>query len=112
MTPATAPQLTRHARKIRVGVVISNKMQKTIVVRVAHLVRHPKYARVIRRASTFKAHDADNRAAIGDWVKIMETRPISRDKRWRLIDILKRASSAPPIPGAETALPEGLESTG
>ena len=102
MTPIVAtPPVARHHRKVRVGIVVSNRMQKTIVVRVTQLVRHPKYSRVIKQASTFKAHDENNQAAIGDWVKMMETRPLSRDKRWRLVEIVKRASSAPPLPGEE-----------
>ena len=96
-TPTTPPQL-RGQRKVRVGIVTSNKMQKTIVVRVTRLVRHPVYQRVLKQTSSFKVHDETNQAAIGDRVKIMETRPISRDKRWRLVDILQRASSAPPVP--------------
>jgi small subunit ribosomal protein S17 len=76
-------------------------MTKTIVVRVSQLARHPKYARVTRRASAFKVHDETNSASIGDWVKIMETRPVSKEKRWRLVEILKRASSAPPLPDDE-----------
>ena len=100
--PMTSPHATtRGQRKVRTGLVVSNKMQKTIVVRVSRLVRHPKYNRVIKQTSAFKAHDETNRAAIGDWVKIMETRPMSKDKRWRLVDILKRASTAPPVPGTE-----------
>lgn len=91
----------RGERKIRVGLVLSNKMQKTIVVRVSQLVRHPKYNRVIHQTSAFKAHDERNTAAIGDWVSIMETRPISKDKRWRLIEVVKRASTAPPVPEAD-----------
>ena len=94
----------RHDRKVRDGIVTSNKMQKTIVVRVERLVRHPKYGRVMKQASTFKAHDETNSAAIGDLVRIMETRPLSKDKRWRLVEILKRASSAPPVPGQEEVL--------
>jgi len=99
----TTPQtqaLPRTTRKTRIGTVTSNKMQKTIVVQVTHLVRHPKYSRVLRRANSFKAHDETNSAAVGDWVKIMETRPISKDKRWRLVEILRRASTAPPLPDA------------
>ena len=95
----------RAERKTRVGLVTSNKMQKTIVVRVNRRVRHPKYNRVITQANAFKAHDERNEAKIGDWVKIMETRPLSKDKRWRLVEILKRASSAPPVPGTEEAAP-------
>lgn len=90
----------RAQRKVRVGVVTSNRMQKTIVVRVVRQVQHPKYNRVISQANSFKAHDERNDAKIGDWVKIMETRPLSKDKRWRLVEILKRASSAPPVPDA------------
>lgn len=88
------------------GIVTSTKMAKTIVVRVERLVRHPKYSRVIRRASSFKVHDEQKSASVGDWVRIMETRPISKDKRWRLIEILKRASSAPPIPEEEVGRPQ------
>jgi small subunit ribosomal protein S17 len=76
-------------------------MAKTIVVRVTRLVRHPQYIRVIRQASSFKVHDETNSAGIGDVVRIMETRPLSKDKRWRLVEILRRASTAPPVPGGE-----------
>ncbi len=93
----------RHRRKIRTGRVVSAAMQKTIVVRVDRLIRHPQYSRVMKRATTFKAHDETNRAAVGDWVQIMETRPISKQKRWRLTDILSRASTAPPVPEADVA---------
>ena len=88
----------RPQRKARVGMVTSNKMTKTIVVRVDRLVRHPKYNRVVRHASSFKVHDEHNSASVGDRVRIMETRPLSKEKRWRLVEILTRASSAPPIP--------------
>ena len=97
--------MTRNRRKVRMGLVTSNKMTKTIVVRVTRLVRHPQYSRVIKQVSSFKAHDETNSASIGDWVKIMETRPLSKDKRWRLVEILKAASSAPPVPGKEPAEP-------
>ena len=97
---ATVPT-DRAKRKTREGLVTSNKMQKTIVVRITRLVRHPVYNRVMKQVSSFKAHDETNQAKIGDWVKIMETRPISRDKRWRLVEVLKHASTAPPVPGAE-----------
>ena len=93
----------RAQRKVRFGVVVSNRMTKTIVVRVEQLVRHPKYSRVISHTSKFKAHDEAQSAAIGDWVKIMETRPISKDKRWRLVEIVERASTAPPLPDQEAA---------
>lgn len=93
--PATAG---RAKRKVKVGVVVSNRMTKTIVVRVRQLVTHTKYGRVIRQTSSFKVHDETNSALIGDWVKIMETRPLSKEKRWRLVEIVRRASSAPPVP--------------
>lgn len=102
-TPPTQPNTVaatdRTRRKIRTGIVTSNKMKKTIVVQVSRLARHPQYSRVIRRAASFKVHDEANSAAVGDLVKIMETRPLSKDKRWRLIEILQRASTAPPLPG-------------
>ena len=91
----------RAERKVRFGRVVSNKMQKTIVVQVIRQVRHPKYSRIIDQISRFKAHDEDNRAGMGDWVKIAETRPISRDKRWRLVDIITKASDAPALPDGE-----------
>ena len=69
-------------------------MQKTIVVQVARLVRHPKYHRVLRRTTKFKVHDETNRAKAGDFVKIMETRPLSKDKRWRLVEVLRQESRA------------------
>ena len=93
--------MTRAQRKVRRGVVTSNKMSKTIVVRVTRLIRHPKYGRVMTQTSSFKAHDETNSAAIGDVVNIMETRPLSKDKRWRLVEIVRRASTAPPVPGTE-----------
>lgn len=100
VTPPVTP--VRARRKLRVGFVTSNKMQKTIVVQVRRLVRHPLYQRVIKQSSSFKVHDEKNEAKPGDLVKIMETRPLSKDKRWRLVEILKQASTAP-------ALPEGME---
>ena len=102
--PATAPATPRANRKVRTGIVLSAKMKKTIVVQVSRLARHPQYSRVIRRAASFKVHDETNSAAAGDLVKIMETRPISKDKRWRLIEILQRASTAPPVPEADEAV--------
>jgi len=91
-------QKTNMAQKSeKTGVVVSNKMQRTIVVRVDRLVQHKKYGRTIRNSNTFKAHDERNSAAIGDWVRIMETRPLSKDKRWRLVEILKRAPNAPAL---------------
>ena len=89
--------VSRGSRKVRTGQVVSARMQKTIVVQVSRLVRHPFYKRVIRRATKFKVHDEQNTAKPGDWVTIMETRPLSKDKRWRLVEILRhgRASEVP-----------------
>ena len=89
---ATANTSARASRKVQTGIVISDRMQKTIVVRVDRLVRHALYTRVVRRAATFQAHDETNSAKIGDLVKIMETRPLSKNKRWRLVEILRRGA--------------------
>jgi len=82
---------TRNHRKVREGVVISDKMDKTVVVQVQDLVRHPLYKRVIKRTSKFKAHDEQNASHAGDKVRIMETRPLSKDKCWRVTEILEKA---------------------
>ena len=92
---------SRNDRKVRVGVVVSNRMRKTIVVRVDRLARHPRFPRVVKRSTTFKVHDETNSARIGDRVKVMETRPISKDKHWRLVEIVRHASTAPAVPGTE-----------
>ncbi len=81
----------RNERKERVGKVVSNKMQKTITVAVDRKVKHPIYGKFVNRTSKFKAHDEQNTAGIGDTVRIMETRPISKDKRWRLVEIVEKA---------------------
>ena len=81
----------RNLRKTRVGKVVSNKMDKTIVVAIEDSVKHPLYKKIIKRTVKFKAHDENNDCNIGDRVEIMETRPISKDKRWRLIEILEKA---------------------
>ena len=81
----------RGVRKTRVGVVVSDKMDKTVVVEVKRLVAHPLYKKIIRRRKKFKAHDPENACGIGDKVLIEETRPISRDKRWRVKQILEKA---------------------
>ena len=81
----------RNLRKTRVGKVISNKMDKTVVVAIQDNVRHPLYKKIIKRTVKFKAHDAENACNIGDKVQIMETRPISKDKRWRVTEIIERA---------------------
>lgn len=82
---------TRAARKVREGTVVSNKMDKTIVVAVAERVRHPKYAKFVQRTKKLYAHDEANDAQIGDRVRVMETRPMSKQKRWRLVEVLERA---------------------
>jgi len=81
----------RGLRKVRIGKVVSDKMDKTIVVAVERLVRHPLYGKTVKRTTKFKAHDEHNEAKIGDIVKIMETRPLSKEKRWRLVEIIERA---------------------
>lgn len=81
----------RNKRKVRVGKVVSDAMDKTVVVAVERLVRHPLYERTMRRTTKFKAHDEQNEAHVGDIVEIMETRPLSREKRWRVTRILERA---------------------
>ncbi|MGN1034543.1 MAG: 30S ribosomal protein S17 [Oscillospiraceae bacterium] len=82
---------SRNLRKTRVGKVVSNKMQKTIVVAVEDSVRHPLYKKIIKRTVKFKAHDEKNECSIGDRVSIMETRPYSKEKRWRLVKIIEKA---------------------
>lgn len=83
--------MERGLRKVRIGRVVSDKMDKTIVVAVEKLVRHPLYGKTVKRTTKFKAHDENNEAKIGDIVKIMETRPLSKEKRWRLVEIIERA---------------------
>lgn len=81
----------RNERKIRYGKVVSAKMNKTIVVAVADYEKHPLYNKTLRRTRKFKAHDENNEAKIGDAVRIAETRPLSKDKRWRLVEIVEKA---------------------
>jgi small subunit ribosomal protein S17 len=83
----------QHKRKIKVGTVSSDKMDKTITVRVETVKQHPLYKKTIRTSKKYKAHDEENAARIGDVVKIMETRPLSKDKRWTLIEIIHRAET-------------------
>ena len=78
-------------RKTRVGMVISDKMDKTIVVAVVDSVKHPLYNKVVKRTYKLKAHDEQNECRVGDKVKVMETRPLSKDKRWRLVEIVEKA---------------------
>ena len=81
----------RNLRKIRIGLVTSDKMDKTIVVSIVDNVKHPLYGKIVKRTYKLKAHDENNECRIGDTVKVMETKPISKDKRWRLVSIIERA---------------------
>ena len=83
--------VSRNRRKIRVGTVVSDKMDKTIVVRIERTMKHPLYLKTVKVSSRLKAHDEKNEANKGDQVRVMETRPLSKDKRWRLVDIVERA---------------------
>lgn len=83
--------MERNLRKERVGKVVSNKMDKSITIAVQRKIKHPVYGKFIRKTSKFMAHDDKNDCGIGDTVKIMETRPLSKSKRWRLVEILERA---------------------
>jgi small subunit ribosomal protein S17 len=93
-TPATAAaddELVRGYRKVREGLVVSDKMDKTVIVEVEDRVKHPKYGKVIRRTKKYKAHDGENACGVGDRVLLMETRPLSATKRWRVAEILEKA---------------------
>jgi small subunit ribosomal protein S17 len=90
-------------RKVLVGEVVSDRMHKTITVKVERRIRHPIYERVIRRSKKYHAHDEHNQCRIGDQVRIMETRPLSKTKRWRLIEIIRRRA------GVDTAAPRANE---
>lgn len=81
----------RNYRKVRIGTVVSDKMEKTIVVAIKYNVKHPLYGKIMKRTYKIKAHDENNVCHIGDKVRVMETRPISKDKRWRLVDIVEKA---------------------
>ncbi len=83
--------MERNLRKTRTGKVVSNKMDKTIVVAVVDNVKHPLYGKIVKRTYKLKAHDEQNECNIGDRVRVMETRPLSKDKRWRLVEILEKA---------------------
>ncbi len=83
--------MDRNLRKTRTGKVVSNKMDKTIVVAVVDNVKHPLYGKIVKRTYKLKAHDENNECNIGDRVKVMETRPLSKDKRWRLVEIIEKA---------------------
>ena len=91
-TPASGAQAeTRGRRKVRVGVVVSDKMDKTVLVRIDRRVRHPLYKKTVARANKLAAHDENNDAHVGDTVRVVETRPLSKSKRWRVVAILERA---------------------
>lgn len=83
--------MERNFRKVREGIVVSNKMTKSIVVEVERRIKHPKYGKFLRKTSRFMAHDENEECHIGDTVRIMETRPLSKSKRWRLVQIIERA---------------------
>ena len=82
----------RNLRKTRIGKVVSNKMDKTITVAIEDHVKHPLYGKIVKKTVKFKAHDENNACGEGDTVKIMETRPLSKDKRWRLVEIIEKAT--------------------
>ena len=81
----------RNQRKERVGIVVSDKMDKTVTVAVERKIQHPLYKRIVKKTNTFKAHDQDNRCNMGDKVRIMETRPLSKTKRWRIVEIIEKS---------------------
>ena len=83
--------MERNLRKTRTGKVVSDKMDKTITVAIEDHVKHPLYGKIVKRTYKLKAHDENNECKIGDTVKVMETRPLSKDKRWRLVEIIERA---------------------
>ena len=83
--------MDRNLRKTRVGLVTSDKMDKTIVVSIVDNVKHPLYGKIVKRTYKLKAHDENNKCKVGDRVRVMETRPLSKDKRWRLVEIIEKA---------------------
>ena len=91
MSEPTTEKTVRNDRKVREGYVVGDKMDKTVVVEVEDRVKHPKYAKVIRRTRKYQAHDGDNACGVGDRVRLMETRPMSATKRWRVTEILEKA---------------------
>jgi small subunit ribosomal protein S17 len=91
VSDATGTAEARGYRKIREGVVISDKMDKTVIVEVEDRIKHPRYAKIIRRTKKYKAHDGENACGVGDRVRLMETRPLSATKRWRVAEILEKA---------------------
>ena len=79
------------SRKTRTGLVVSDKMDKTVVVAIADRVAHPLYQKIVKRTYKLKAHDENNECRVGDWIRVMETRPLSKDKRWRVVEIIEKA---------------------
>ncbi|HRN91775.1 MAG TPA: 30S ribosomal protein S17 [Ferruginibacter sp.] len=90
MEATTTQTVDRNLRKTRIGIVSSNKMDKTITVRVERKIKHPLYGKFLKKTTSFHAHDEKNECSIGDLVKIMETRPLSKTKRWRLVEIVEK----------------------
>ena len=91
MAEMTNAETARNSRKARTGLVVSDKMDKTVVVAIERRVPHPVYGKMVTRTKRLKAHDEENSAKVGDTVRIVETRPLSKDKRWRLVEIMQRA---------------------
>ncbi len=91
MAPEAGAAAERGRRKVRTGVVVSDAMDKTVVVRIASQMRHPMYGKTVRRTTRLKAHDDANDAHVGDTVRIVETRPLSKTKRWRVVQVVERA---------------------
>ena len=91
MSDTSEPASARGYRKVREGVVVSDKMDKTVVVEVEDRIKHPRYAKIIRRTKRYKAHDGENACGVGDRVRLLETRPMSATKRWRVAEILEKA---------------------
>ena len=89
-TATTTASVERNLRKTRVGIVSSNKMDKTIVVKVERKIKHPLYGKFLKKSTSFHAHDEKNECNIGDTVKIMESRPLSKTKRWRLVEVVEK----------------------
>ena len=91
MSEQTTEETPRNARKVREGIVVSDKMDKTVVVTVEDRVKHPLYGKVMRQTLRLKAHDETNDCGVGDRVRVMETRPLSATKRWRVVEVIERA---------------------
>ena len=81
----------RNRRKTKVGIVVSDKMDKTVVIAIKERVKHPLYGKIVNRTKTFKAHDEQNECGVGDTVRVVETRPLSKEKRWRVVEIVEKA---------------------